>query len=119
MALLRFHDLPVYRLSIEKYNAEFERYVASAQRQRGPTVTPEMVSGSFGGSWLFNEIIGYIRLHILGAQIRGEYYAVSKKRIVRSRSKTLSFRTHKLAPEIDIAQPRGTREVLAAVNAYI
>jgi hypothetical protein len=46
----------------------------------------------YGGPWNFNEIIGFIRLHFLGSQIRGEYFAVTDltgsfctKRNVRNR----------------------------------
>ncbi|SFU41167.1 hypothetical protein SAMN04488527_10291 [Aliiroseovarius crassostreae] len=51
------------------------------------------------GPWQFNEIIGYIRLHFLGTQIRGEYFSAEKKRNPVSRKKVFTFRTHKLAPE--------------------
>ncbi len=73
----------------------------------------------YGGCWQFNEIIGYIKLDFLGSQIRGEYFAVDRKRIVRTRTKTFEYKTWKLAPEIDIEQPYGTGEVLGAIQRYI
>ena len=39
----------------------------------------------FGGAWKYNEIIGYIRLHFLGNQIRGEYWGVKAMCQVRTR----------------------------------
>lgn len=73
----------------------------------------------YGGCWEFNEIIGYIRLHFLGTQVRGEYFSVSRKRIVRTRTKTLEYQTWKLAPEVDIEPPYGNAEILAAVREYV
>jgi hypothetical protein len=58
-------------------------------------------------------------LHFLGSQIRGEYFAVNKKRLVRSRTKTLIWRTHKLAPEINIYPGMSNIEILALINQYV
>ena len=136
MAVRHFYDLPVYRLSADAYYAAREKYIEAslfrpgtadeaALRQR-EALNPRVNDGyrahlenSYGGCWEFNEIMGYIRLHFLGSQVRGEYFAVSKQRIVRTRTKTLEHRTWKLAPEIDIDAPYGTVEVLAAVRQYI
>ena len=57
---------------------------------------------SYGGAWEYNEIIGYIRLYFFGTQVRGEYWGVNSKRVVRTRKKTLEYKTWKLAPEIDL-----------------
>ena len=74
---------------------------------------------SYGGAWNYNEIIGYIRLHILGTQIRGEYFAVNKKRILRTRNRQLEFKTWKLAPEVEIQDPFNDTNILAAIYQYI
>lgn len=74
---------------------------------------------TYGGCWEFNEIIGYIRLHFLGSQVRGEYFSVNKKRIVRTRTKQFEFMTWKLAPEVEIEPPYGTAEILNAIYQYI
>lgn len=73
----------------------------------------------YGGCWEFNEIIGYIQLHFLGDQIRGEYFTVDAKKVVRTRKKTLEYKTHKLAAEVDIESPHGTPEILTAIRRYI
>ena len=51
----------------------------------------DLCTKSYGGPWIFNEIVGYIRLHFMGNQVRGEYFAVQRKRIVRTRRKQLEF----------------------------
>lgn len=132
----RFFDLPVYRLPREKYYHGRDKFVDDAVYQTGSkmesklremeikdsgyfTAARDHLQRSFGGCWEFNEIIGYIRLHFLGSQIRGEYFAVAKQRLVKTRTKTFEWRTWKLAPEIDIEPPYGCAEVLVAVRQYI
>ena len=136
MAWRYFFDLPVYRLPRDKYYEDRNAYIENALffpgssdeaylRQRDKAdphrndAHRDHLERSYGGCWEFNEIIGYIRLHFLGSQVRGEYFAVAKQRIVRTRTKTLEYRTWKLAPEIDIEPPFGTAEVLSAIRQYI
>lgn len=136
MACRYFYDLPVYRLSSDEYYAARDKYIDEVLFRPGtPDEIPlrqreklnprandgfrDHLQSAYGGCWEFNEIIGYIRLHFLGSQIRGEYFAVAKRRIVRTRTKTLEYRTWKLAPEVDIEQPYGTSEVLDAIHEYI
>jgi hypothetical protein len=131
-----FFDLPVYRLPRERYYIERDEFVDKAlfppkspgrehllRRDRdNPHVNDDFrdhLERTYGGCWEFNEIIGYIRLHFLGSQVRGEYFAVSKKRIVRTRTKTFEYKTHKLAPEVDVEAPHEGQQVLAAVRQYI
>ena len=131
-----FFDLPVYRLPRDKYYAAREAYVDSIVYQIGTpseafmrqrekddpgffiTIRDHLIK-KYGGCWRFNEIIGYVRLHFLGGQIRGEYFAVDAKRVVRTRKKTLEYKSHKLAPEVDIETPYGKPEILTAVRRYI
>jgi len=136
MGCVYFHDLPVYRLPREDYYKARDEYVENAlfppgTRQaesfRSMAITnPDSLvawrsrlQDSYGGCWEFNEIIGYIRLHFLGTQVRGEYFGSSKKRIVRTRKKLLEYRTWKLAPEVFIESPQGNGEIVAAVREYI
>lgn len=136
MAARYFFDLPVYRLKREEYYKQRTAYVDNTlfppncsfteERRRRDTEDRSENAGirdhlerSFGGCWEFNEIIGYIRLHFLGSQVRGEYFSVRKKRIVRTRNKTLEFLTWKLAPEVDVEYPHTSENVLHAVRAYI
>lgn len=136
MGFRYFYDLPIYRLRRDDYYRDRERYVEKlmfpahgrqAEFVRSMAKTDpdsfaawrSTIEHSYGGCWEFNEIVGYIRLHFLGTQVRGEYFAPSKKRIVRSRRRTFDYQTWKLAPEIDIAAPYETSQILSAIREYI
>lgn len=136
MSFRYFYDLPVYRLPRDKYYSERDKYIDKILFPPDGPVTQELrrrdeenpkandairdhMARSYGGCWEFNEIIGYIRLHFLGTQVRGEYFAVSKQRIVRTRTKTIEFQTWKLAPEVDIKPPYENQQILAAIREYI
>lgn len=134
-----FFDVPVYRLARDKYYHEFDTFKARLDIALCPEDSPyteeirarikaEAQSNVamqdhrrqlYGGCWEFNEIIGYIRLHFLGSQVRGEYYGVSKKRIVRTRTKTFDFQTWKLAPEVQISCPPTRALILEAIREYL
>jgi hypothetical protein len=79
----------------------------------------DILQRSYGGCWLYNEIIGYIRLHFLGSQVRGEYFGVNKKRIVRTRTKTFEYLSWKLAPEINIPHPYTNEGIYRAILEYL
>lgn len=136
MTILYFFDLPVYRLTADAYYAARTAYIDNTlfrpgspdeqclrERDRNNPRDKDWfrdhLGKAYGGCWEFNEIIGYIRLHFLGSQIRGEFFSVNKKRIVRTRTKQLEFMTWKLAPEVEIIPPYGTTEILVAINQYI
>ena len=136
MTVRYFFDVPVYRLPEKRYYAERERFVedtlypkksrtadfAREYHARDPSARTAAVDDTqraYGGCWRFNEVIGQIRLHFLGTQVRGEYYAVNRKRIVRTHNRTLEFRTYKLAPEADIEPPITDASVLRAIESYI
>lgn len=136
MATRYFYDIPVYRLPEERYYRERDAYIdgvlfpndspfSQSLREKeaaDPNYNIAMrdhLQRSYGGCWIFNEIIGYIRLHFLGSQVRGEYFAVRKKRIVRTRTKTLEYHTWKLAPEVEIPHPFTSQGVYGAVLEYL
>lgn len=131
-----FYDLPVYRLARERYYSERDAHIDAVVYQVGTsfeTLRREQerkdpnahigirghLEKKYGGCWEFNEIIGYIRLHFLGTQVRGEYFASTKKRLVRSRNRTLEWKTWNLAPEVEIEKPHDSESVLSAVRQYI
>ncbi len=60
-----------------------------------------------------------MRLHFLGSQIRGEYFGVAKKRIVRTRTKVLESRTWKLAPEIAIPGASTSSDIFRLILEYV
>lgn len=103
-----FFDLPVYRVSKDEYYQWFESQKQPARKTwqavgndmpRNTAVALETHLYERYGPWNFNEIIGYIRLHFLGSQVRGKYFSAEKKRNPVSRKKVFTYRTHKLAPE--------------------
>jgi len=74
---------------------------------------------AYGGAWEFNESIGYIRLYFFGTQIRGEYWGVNSKRIVRTRKKTFEFKTRKLATEINILSDSDSNSIFNKILEYL
>jgi hypothetical protein len=131
-----FFDLPVYRIKEDAYVEQQQEYIEKAVfppdspdlealkllEKNDPDINTAYRSHAFksyGGIWRYNEIIGYIRLYFLGDQIRGEYYAVNKKRIMRSRTKQLEHKTWKLAPELDIEDDSSSEKVLESIEKYI
>lgn len=113
-----FYDLPVYRLPRAEYYAARDAFVAERNPRRNDALLDHLQQ-LYGGCWEFNEIVGYIRLHFLGTQVRGEYHATAKQRVVRTRTKTFEYQTHKLAPEVSIASPFHTKQILEAIREYI
>ncbi|WP_248321228.1 MULTISPECIES: hypothetical protein [unclassified Caballeronia] len=129
-------DLPVYRVDEQRYyrdRAEFiDRVLSSPGAEhsdrwplRGKSHADHLANAtfhlerSFGGCWLFNEIIGYIRLHFLGSQVRGEYYCVGHRRIRKTRKKQFEFQTWKLAVERNIDEKSTNEQTFAAIMKYV
>jgi len=130
MRELYFFDLPVYRIAYDIYNANQKHEIAVkiADMKRGrPNYEPsESTKAQLSqhqyekyGPWRFNEIIGYIRLHFLGSQIRGEYFSAEKKRNILSRHRVFTYRTHKLAAEIHIPRNATNAEIFELIQQYI
>lgn len=136
MARAYFFDLPVYRLAEDRYYKERDEHIDTIvfqigtphedhlrdlerQNPHASDMIRDHLQRTYGGCWRFNEIIGYIRLHFLGSQVRGEYFAVKRDRLRRTRTRLLEFRTWKLAPEVQINPPYSTADVIAAIRTYI
>ena len=73
----------------------------------------------FGGPWQYKEIIGFIRLHFIDSQVRGEYFAPDVKRIVKTRRKVFWLRYYKLAREIEIPARATGEEIFDLIKKYI
>lgn len=131
-----FYDIPVYRLPDVRYYRERDEYIEGliypkdspfneaiiAKEAADPNcniANRNHLQRSYGGCWQFNEIIGYIRLHFFGSQVRGEYFTVRKKRVVHTRTKTLEYHTWKLAPEADIPYPFTNQDIYTTVLEYL
>jgi len=94
------------------------------QKMTDPTEYQRKVNQTlraFGAAWQFNEIVGYVRLHFVGTQIRGEYAGPNRTRIVRSRSRSwaIESQTWKLAPEVEIGLPISKDTITTAIRRYV
>ena len=119
-----FFDIPVYRLTREKYDADQKAYIEknlAGSNFQGSTATTWETHfwQKYGGAWVFNEIIGFIRLHFLGSQIRGEWWRVGGKRIMRSRTRRFEFRDVKVVYEEAIPTAGTSQQIYEAILAYL
>lgn len=129
--VIYFFDIPVYRLCSDDYEKQKRAYVEKTIfsdamsrdfYERYPDKEIQFrdhLERQYGGIWRFNEIIGFIRLHFLGSQIRGEYFATNAERIVRTRRKVFEYQTHKLAAEIDIPEEASNNQILGLIGEYL
>lgn len=93
--ILFFYDIPVYRLPKDRYGSEQDRHVDRnmygtlpedrkswlAFYESNPDEKANLeyhLRKSFGGPWIFNEVVGYIRLHFSGALVRFELWIADK-----------------------------------------
>lgn len=128
--------IPVYRLTSDCYYAELDTFTKKnmypgppdqdeLRRQfylRNPdreTFFKERLCTDFGGTWYFNEIIGYLDLYFLGSQIRGEYWQMKGKRIRRTRKKEFEFITFKLSPELTISEGASNSDIFGLIHKYL
>lgn len=136
MAITTFLDLPVYRIPENQYYAERENYIEKVLYQGPPELqeqqrkfhrkNPERKSymvglfeDIYGGPWIYNEIIGFIGLHFLGQQIRGEYFDTKPKRKVKTRKRQFKYNTWKLASEMNIPPSSSDVEIFEIVLIYV
>jgi len=134
---IEFLTLPVYRISSDKYYVQREEHVernlygsnneelnklAKEVHKKQPNVKLQsqfILRKSYGEAWDFNEIIGYIKLHFVGNQVRGEYWAVKAKRVVKTRKKEFEYKTHKLVPEMSVANNIDSSEIFTVITKYV
>lgn len=130
MRPIYFFDIPIYRLSQEKYSAKLNEYLTKKLNTPGMSEffkhnpsrllqQQDFYSLQFGGMWEYNEIIGHIKLYILGSQIRGEYYRVNAKNIVKTRKKQFKFVSHKIEAELEIPLLEDNIAIYKAILTYI
>lgn len=133
-SIISIITLPVYRLSREKYykqrdcyidkqifggpDGDFKRKFAKENPGWLETYTNHLHK-IWGGCWEYNEIIGFIDLHFLGSQVRGEYFEDNKKRHVKSRKKQFEYITHKIAPELNFDKNATNKEIEVIISNYI
>jgi len=131
-----FFDIPVYRLSENKYNEQIEVHIRN--QMYGKTDDEQEMRKKFyernvdnkmndenrlwkeyGGAWQFNEIIGYIRLYIDGNQVLGEYWETEAKRKVRTRRKLFIYSTYKVVPERDLPLKGDSLDIYKEILNYL
>ena len=92
-----FFEIPIYRISHERFNQKYDsalqRYwerleeLSGFKRDKFPETsrlnTEQHFWETYGGPWHYNQVIGWMRLHILGSQIRGELWWMVGKRFHR------------------------------------
>lgn len=127
-AMRPFFDIPVYRLSQEQYDVEFARYEARLDAMPGRIAYDDMDEQqaqrarrqeSFGGVWIFNEVVGYVRPYFLGSQVRAHLFMAGDKRYVRTRKKQFSYRTHKAVCEMDLPKNPTSDGIYRTVLEYL
>jgi hypothetical protein len=131
MSSVYFHDLPIYRVTQEAYrkrqekvvSAFFERSYAglSIAAKDRREVLERMNQDYYDrhGPWRFNEIVGYVHLYFDGNQVLGAYFETRQKKKVLSRRKVFVWRTHKLAPELDVPRNATNAQVLETILEYV
>ena len=122
--MVYFYDIPVYRLKEDEYNNDRDKFIDKSTKMYEHDHNyyvnlRDLYFKDYGGMWLYNEIIGYIRLHFLGTQVRGEYYSVNKKRIVKSRRKQFEYKTYKLVPEREIRDSSSNEKIFSVILEYV
>lgn len=125
-----FHDLPVYRISRDRYRQELERRVADFVEKctdeytttRSIRLVRTGISEHYwkkDGSWRFNEIVGYIRLHILGNYVGGTYFSSVNSRCAKTRTKVYLHCDEPFPAGRPVPLGVNNSEILAIINQYV
>jgi len=90
-----FFEIAIYRTRRErfnkKYDSDLQSYLEQSQKLSGfirdidNTRIHDKQSfwENYGGPWQYNQIVGWIRLYILGSQLRGDLWMMTGKRLYR------------------------------------
>jgi hypothetical protein len=126
-----FFEIPVYRLSEEKYYKDMDDHINKHELfqksmdpfyQRNPDLKSQYMDYTkkkFGGMWLYNEIIGYIRLCVSGSQILGWYCQNAAKKQCKTRKKQFEYVTYKLTPELDLPWDVNSEDIYLVLLEYL
>jgi len=134
---LYFADLPVYRVPEDDYYEQRAQYVDyhmygdteesrkkweafyASEDEAYRVQTMDRLEKTYGGAWRFNEAIGYVRMHFLGDQVRGELWWTDSRRIVRSRKKLILYKSHKIVSEVMLPMNASSSEIWQCVMRYV
>jgi hypothetical protein len=139
MAIIHFHDLPIYRLAEAEYDKELLK--------RTHVVIPDQASPKWKkadadargdllahylrylGRWRFNEVVGYLRLSMSHRNIQGAYFGRRVREpgprhdepvLKEVRTRTKVFRSIRpLAPRRPIPRGSTNAECLGIIDAYV
>ncbi len=124
-----FFEIPIYRTSQERFNQEcgsnLKRHLEKLQLSAfACEPTPEILLPAqqrfwetYGGPWQYNQVIGWIRLYVLGSQIRGDLWKMTGKRLQR-KSRNQINRVGKIF-EIDFTPDESSEEIHAKIEAEL
>lgn len=123
-----FFEIPIYRLSENAYHKEEEKFLLKFYNDvhlKNGRVKSNISYNKFKEKsclyrdiWRYNEIIGYIRLYIIGHQIKGEYYQHNVTKVYKTRTKHFKFKTQKLATEITLLH-KTNEDVYQSIIKYV
>ncbi len=88
-----FFEIPIYRISQgdfdKKYSRDLKKRLEIFSKFKYDGIEDTVLHATqhfwetYGGPWHYNQVIGWVRLYILGTQIRGELYWMAGKRFSR------------------------------------
>jgi len=115
-------ELAIYSYSEREYLDRCERYVQAhlPLRLRGGAGGPgssgfeaavrERLIDRFGGTWDYNQAVGWLRLYVLGNQLRGTYWFTTAKRI-RTNPLRKRFEWHGSPLEVGVSDTQQSDEI--------
>ncbi len=126
---LYFYEIPIYRCNIKKHTDEFDKerkgFTDFFLRHGGDQLPDHSLQKSIQRfeerqwyPWLYNEIIGYIRIFTCGTQIRGETWFIDAKRIRRDLKRKRLFYFGK-AFEMDVNIGDSSAEIFKLIITEI
>ena len=129
-----FLELPVYRLSEDKYNKKRRTDIDSAVKaSHDPPITPSSpliakrfarsddnfreIHRKISGAWRYNEIIGYVRLHLIFSRIHGEYW--EKRTPYPRKIKKFQHWLCDLVPPTELPKTGSNNEIYRAILEHV
>jgi hypothetical protein len=112
---LIFFELPIYRTSEEEFYREVQKFIDKQFSNLNDFSKDFLQNNSeeklgweqgqrkeYGSIWEYNDIIGYIKLFFYGTQVRGGYWSVTAKRIVKTNKKDFICKDWSFGPAISV-----------------
>ncbi|MNW47834.1 hypothetical protein D3C74_251780 [compost metagenome] len=85
-------EIPVYRITRSAFRKETDRLVNSAVGDIDVSEDiRQSIRNNYNYPYLYNEVVGWIRVFVDSIQIRGEYYFIRTKKVRRGFKKDYRF----------------------------